>query len=145
MARTFRRRTAAHPIADLNVTNLIDLGFMLLIIFMVATPLMNQEQQIPVKLPTESKSPQQKPDKDDTRFVTVSVDARGRYFLDNGSTPLALPELRTRLKSLAAEAKPPVMSVRGDGDVSYSKIVQLMDELKKANLLKLHFVTEAEK
>ena len=145
MARTFRRRHSAQPIADLNVTNLIDLGFMLLIIFMVATPLMNQEQQIPVKLPVESKSPQQKPDKDENRFVTVSVDARGRYYLDNAPTALSLVELRGRLKGYAAEAKPPVMSVRGDGEVSYSRIIQLVDELKKANLLKLHFVTESEK
>ena len=51
MARNFRRKHTAHPIADLNVTNLIDLGFMLLIIFMVATPLIQQEQKIPVNLP----------------------------------------------------------------------------------------------
>jgi len=62
MARNFRRtRSATHPIADLNVTNLIDLGFMLLIIFMVATPLIQQEQTIPVNLPTVSKAPQPSP------------------------------------------------------------------------------------
>ena len=144
MARTFRRRHAAHPIADLNVTNLIDLGFILLVIFMIATPLMTQEQQIPVKLPSESKSPQETPDKE-ARFVTISVDAKGRYFLENVNTPLSLAELRVRLRGYGAAAKPPVMSVRGDGDVSYSKIIQLVDELKKANLLKLHWVTESDK
>ena len=80
MARTFRRQRTAHPIADLNLTNLIDLGFTLLIIFMIATPLINQEQTIPVTLPTESKSAQQKPDPK-TRFVAISVDARGNIYL----------------------------------------------------------------
>jgi len=44
--RTFRRQRTAAPIADLNLTNLIDLGFTLLIIFMIATPLIQQEQTI---------------------------------------------------------------------------------------------------
>ena len=60
MARKFRQHQRAHPIADLNVTNLIDLGFMLLVIFMIATPLIQQEQTIPVNLPTVSKAPQTK-------------------------------------------------------------------------------------
>ena len=58
MARTFRRRQTAAPISELNVTNLIDLGFTLLIIFMIATPLIQQEQTIPVNLPAEGKKNQ---------------------------------------------------------------------------------------
>ena len=53
MARTFRRQRQTAPISDLNLTNLIDLGFTLLIIFMIATPLINQEQAIRVNLPNE--------------------------------------------------------------------------------------------
>ncbi len=62
MARTFRRQRQAHAIADLNVTNLIDLGFTLLIIFMIATPLITQEQTTPVDLPVTSRQQQAKPD-----------------------------------------------------------------------------------
>ena len=65
----------------MNVTNLIDLGFTLLIIFMIATSASNQEQTIPLNLPSESKSLQQKPDKN-THFVSISVDARGFTYLD---------------------------------------------------------------
>ena len=39
MARTFRRQRQLNPVAELNITNLVDLGFTLLIIFMIATPL----------------------------------------------------------------------------------------------------------
>ena len=46
MARNFRRPRSAQPIADLNVTNLIDLGFMLLIIFMVVATVSKQEQSL---------------------------------------------------------------------------------------------------
>src|SRR5574344_1032534 len=64
MARTFRRQRQSHPISELNVTNLIDLGFTLLIIFMIATPLINQEQTMPMQLPITSKSPSQKQEKE---------------------------------------------------------------------------------
>jgi len=124
----------------MNVTNLIDLGFTLLIIFMITTPLINQEQTIPVTLPGESRSPQQKADKS-THFVAISVDARGNTYLDERPTPVGLAELRSRLRLYGAEAKPPVIRIRGDAHVPYEKIIQLMDELKKANLLKFTFDT----
>ncbi len=142
MARTFRRPRQSHPIAEMNVTNLIDLGFTLLIIFMIATQTIKQEQTIPVNLPSESKSPQQQVDKS-THFVAISVDAKGNYYLDERVTPVGLPELRSRLNLYSTEAKPPVIRIRGDARVPYEKIVQLMDELKKANLLKFTFDTQS--
>jgi len=142
MARTFRRRQTASPISELNVTNLIDLGFTLLIIFMIATPLIQQEQTIPVNLPSESKSPQQKPDKD-ARFVAISIDAHGNFYLDNHTSPVPYAELKTRLRGFAAEPKPPVMRIRGDAKLPYEKIILLMDELKKNNLLKFTFDTQS--
>jgi len=125
----------------MNVTNLIDLGFTLLIIFMIATPLINQEQTIPVNLPMESRSAQQKVDKS-LRFVAISVDAKGNYYLEDRVTPVAMAELRSRLRLYAAESKPPVIRIRGDARVPYEKIVQVMDELKKVNLLKFTFDTQ---
>src|ERR1700722_14200367 len=109
MARTFRPPRQSHPIAEMNVTNLIDLGFTLLIIFMIATPLITNEQTIPVHLPSESKSDQTKPEPDD-RFVAISVDAHGDYYLENRPTDLA--DLRTRLRTYGAESKPPIIRIR---------------------------------
>lgn len=141
MARNFRRPRSSHPIAELNVTNLIDLGFMLLIIFMIATPLIQQEQTIPVKLPAESKSAQQKPDRN-TRFHAVSIDAAGRFYLDDRTAPLTLVELRSKLRALASEENKPVIRIRGDNQVPYGKIIQLMDELKKLDLMSVTFDTQ---
>ena len=139
MARTFKRPRQSHPIAEMNVTNLIDLGFTLLIIFMISTPLIDQEQTIPVKLPIESKSMQAKPEMGD-HFIAVSIDAAGVFYLENHAIPL--PDLRSRLRAYSAESKPPIIRIRGDASVPYQKIVQLMDELKKANLLKFTFDTQ---
>ena len=142
MARTFRRRQTAQPISELNVTNLIDLGFTLLIIFMIATPLINQEQTIPLKLPTESKSTQVRPDAD-TKFHSVSIKVNGQYFLDEKPVSLSMAELKTQLRAFAGEKKKPVIRIRGDEAVPYGKVIQLIDELKKMDLLSVHFDTQA--
>ncbi len=140
MARNFRRHRAAHPIADLNVTNLIDLGFMLLIIFMIATPLIQQEQTLQVNLPTVSAVPQSPPTKD--RFVLVGVNARG-FFVDSMATPLTLAQVRERLRAFAAEPKPPVIRIKGDAAVPYQKVAELFTEVQKAGLTRFNFDTQA--
>ena len=139
MARTFRRHRASHAIADLNVTNLIDLAFMLLIIFMVATPLIQQEQTIQVNLPTESKRPQDNNDKDLT-FQSISIDKKGVYYF--GSSPIDFEELRPRLEELARRPKPPVIRIRADLSLQWQNVVKLMDEVKKQNLTKITFDTQ---
>lgn len=139
MARTFRRQRQSAPISELNVTNLIDLGFTLMIIFMIATPLINQEQTIPVNLPVESASEQVKPDPD-TKFQPIAIDRTGRYYF--GSTPVGFTELQERLAVLAASPKPPVIRIRADLTLQWQQVVSLMDELKKNNLSKITFDTQ---
>jgi biopolymer transport protein ExbD len=138
MARNFRRYRTSHPIADLNVTNLIDLGFMLLVIFMVATPLIQQEQTIQVNLPTESKRPQQPNDKD--TFQSISIDRSGAYFFGSARTDWA--ELRDRLEELARRPKPPVIRIRADLGLQWQQVVKLMDEIKKHDLTRITFDTQ---
>lgn len=141
MARTFRRQRQAQPIADLNVTNLIDLGFTLLIIFMIATPLINQEQTMPVNLPVASKTPPPKASKEEA-FQVVSIDARGRFLW--GMQPVSLAELGGRLDSVAARKPQPVIRIRADGSVPYQKVITLMDELQKRGLSRINFDNQAE-
>ena len=143
MARTFRRQRSSHAIAEINVTNLIDLGFTLLIIFMISTPLINQEQTIPIRLPVESKSTQQKPDPYD-QFESVSIDSQGNFYVNSQKTPLSVVQLRSVLQTWGVMKKPPVVRIRGDGKVPYEKVVQLMDELKKANLMRTTFDTQSD-
>ena len=139
MARTFRQRRQMHAVAELNVTNLVDLAFTLLIIFMLATPLMQQEQTIPVDLPVQSTSPQDKPDKD-TVFESITIDKQGRYSV--GNTQVSFSELQSRLRGFAAKAKQPVIRIRADLSLQWQQVVTLMDELKKVNLSKITFDTQ---
>jgi biopolymer transport protein ExbD len=138
MARTFRRQRTSHPISELNVTNLIDLGFTLMIIFMIATPLINQEQTVPVNLPVESKSEQLTPDKN-TKFVALTLDAKGLTYLDN--LPINSADLAVRLRGM--DPKNTVIRIRAEGTVPYQKIITLMDEVKKSGLNRISFDTQA--
>jgi biopolymer transport protein TolR len=139
MARTFRRRREAHPIAELNITNLVDLAFVLLIVFMIATPLIHQEQKIPINLPVESESPQQKVDPKD-RHESITIFADGRIAL--GDRPMTLVTLIPELERFAAETNPPVIHLRMDAKAMGQHIVSVMDELKKRNLKRIAIDTQ---
>lgn len=139
MARTFRRRHAQQPLSELNVTNLIDVAFTLLIIFMIATPLIQQEQAIQVTLPTESKRPQDTPDKDLT-FQTVGINKAGEYFW--GARKVTFQELPGLLAEAARKEKPPVIRIRADWNLQYQKVITLVDEIKKHDLTKITFDTQ---
>jgi biopolymer transport protein TolR len=140
MARTSRfHRPATPPIADLNVTNLIDLAFMLLIIFMVATPLIQHEQTLPVNLPVESPSLQTKADPKD-KFESITVRADGTYALAGRS--MTLPQLGRELARFAAQPKPPVFRLRLDAEATAQQFISVMDELKKHNLSRITFDTQ---
>lgn len=140
MARIFRRPRQLHPVAELNVTNMVDLGFTLLIIFMIATPLIQQEQTIPVNLPGESKRVQTPPPPD-TEFQTISIDRVGNIYF--GANRVSFTELSSKLSGLAAKSKPPVIRIRADLTLQWQQVVRLMDEIKKHNLTKITFDTES--
>ena len=140
MARIFRRPRALHPVAELNITNMVDLGFMLLIIFMIATPLIQQEQTIPVNLPGESKRVQTPPPSD-TEFQTISIDRVGNIYF--GAGRVSFTELSSKLSGLAAKPKPPVIRIRADLTLQWQQVVRLMDEIKKHDLTKITFDTES--
>ena len=127
MARNFRRPRSAQPIADLNVTNLIDLGFTLLIIFMIATPLIVKEQSIKVNLPSETPRPQEKSTPDPTQ--TVAIYKSGEVFW--GTTKVTLAELAARMTEADKRAKPPIIDVRADKAAIVENFMAVIDEIKK--------------
>jgi biopolymer transport protein TolR len=120
MARTFRRQRTAHPIADLNITNLVDLAFVLV-----------------AKLPNPKTET-------DVKFISVGVDANSRFYIENNTAPITLQELQSRLRAFAQEPKQPVIRIRGDGTVPYQKVAELMSEITKAGLLRVTFDSHSE-
>jgi biopolymer transport protein TolR len=142
MARSFKRPRTAHPISELNVTNLIDLAFTLLIIFMIATPLIQQEQTLPVELPIESKSQQTKPDPAD-RFETITIKGDGTCVV--GSRTVPTRAMREALSPYAAEPRPPIFHLRMQRNATVQDFVTVMDALKQNGLSKFSIDTQTAK
>ena len=113
----FRRRRFT-PIAEINVTPLVDVMLVLLIIFMVTAPLL--QVGVPVDLPKTSA--QQVGGKDEP--LVVSVNSKDEVFL--GETKFELPELTAKLKAVYAEKPDQRVFIRGDKAVNYGKMMEVM-------------------
>ena len=138
MARTFHRRRTAQPIAELNLTNLIDLGFTLLIIFMIATPLIHQ-QSIKVNLPDETPRPQDQSER--PRVETISITADGQYLWNESL--MSLTEIGSLLEAAGRDPEPPVIAISGDRDAAYGTIMEVVDRIESANLKSIDLNTRA--
>jgi biopolymer transport protein ExbD len=125
-------------VAELNVTNMVDLGFSLLIVFMITAPLLHQEQTIPIDLPIESSRPQRQ-DRDE--FQSVSIDRNGIYYWDDRR--VTFQQVQLNLAAIAGQAKPPVLRIRADFTLQYQRVVALLDEVKKNNLSRISLDTQA--
>jgi len=112
----FRRRRFT-PIADINVTPLVDVMLVLLIIFMITAPLL--QVGVPVDLPKTSA--QQVGGKDEP--LVVSVNAEGVYL---GETKYDLSELGTKLKAVHDEKPDQRVFIRGDKAIDYGKMMEVM-------------------
>ncbi|BET68914.1 protein TolR [Opitutales bacterium ASA1] len=136
MARSFHRRRSLAPVSELNVTSLIDLGFSLLIIFMISTPLIKNESALAVDLPVSSDAA---PPPSDQKFVDITIQ-QGGYVLDDN--PMDRQSLEAILRTYAASPNPPVISIRADRTVQYQEVVTLLDLCKKYNLSQISLETQ---
>jgi biopolymer transport protein ExbD len=137
MARVFKRKDRLSAMSEINLTSLMDLVFCLLIIFMITTPLL--EQTIPLNLPQQSRNPDSSRDQK-LKFQPISIDAQGQYFW--GTQPVDADELRARLEDLGKQPDPPVISLRGDRALPYQKVIDVLDMIKQAGLVKLNLDTQ---
>ena len=129
-----RGRSRYKPMAEINVTPMVDVMLVLLIIFMVAAPLMTVG--VPIELPqTQAKqlNTEQKP-------ITVSVTNEGAIYL--GDTPVALDDLVAQVAAQAANGTEDRIYVRGDLAANYGSVMQVMGALSGAGYSKIGLITE---
>ncbi|HWS04032.1 MAG TPA: protein TolR [Gammaproteobacteria bacterium] len=135
-----RHRVRKKPIAEMNVVPYIDVMFVLLVIFMVTAPLLQQGVQ--VDLPQASAQPIP-PDQGEP--LELSVDAQGNYFLNVGGDTKAPVDEETIVQRVAAvlrhKPQTPVL-VRGDRNVDYGTVVRAMVLLQQAGAPNVGLVTD---
>jgi len=139
MARSFSKQGRLHVMSELNVTPLLDLCFCLLIIFMIATPVL--EQTTAINLPKSDKGVGKSADsKTQYRFVTIGADGA----LSFGNRPVTRQQLEAEFAQIAAlpEADQPIIRVRGDGGLTYQKIIDVLSTAKAKGLTKVGLDSE---
>ena len=120
--------------SQINVTPFVDVMLVLLVIFMITAPMMQQGMQ--VNLPkTEAKAMNVKDEP-----IIVTVDKSGRAFLDKGEVPQG--ELKARLTALFATKSKKEVFLKADRDVPYGDVIRTMAEIKGAGVERLGMLTE---
>ena len=140
MARTLQHQRRK-PMSDINVVPYIDVMLVLLVIFMITAPMLNQG--VKVDLPKASSQPI--PLKKNAEPLIVSVDANGAYYLNVGgskSKPMTLGQLSGEVSKILDQNPHRDVLVRGDRHVDYGTVVSLMATLQKVGAAKVGLITD---
>ncbi len=122
---------------EINMTPLVDVMLVLLIIFIITVPVINQSIQ--VDLPSaESENAEEKPD-----IIVLSVDNEGGYFW--AEQAITKEQLITRLAEQATKTPQPILHIRGDKTTEYQNVVFLMEQVQQAGISSMGFITEGNK
>jgi len=131
-----RGRGRRAPMADINVTPLVDVMLVLLIIFMVTAPLLTAG--VPVELP-DSKA---KPLDQDQQPVEIALDRDGHIYVDKlAVSDAVLPDALAQVAAKQQNGKPPQIFLRADRHLDYGKVMRVMGELNHAGLNRVALVT----
>ena len=132
--RRYASRQAYQTLSELNVTPLIDLAFVLLIIFMITTPLI--EANIDLIVPT-SKAAEGAVDPDDV--IIVAIDRTGLITMNE--EPVSVDVLKAELTALRETQPQTAVALRADRELTIQVLISLMDAVKEAGITKVGLLT----
>lgn len=135
--RRFSNRNALQTVTELNITPLLDLCFVLLIIFMITTPMM--ENSVDLVVPSSSTA---KTQVNPSEVQMIEMDRNDGIKLNNQPTTLA--DLETQLAALKAADPQVSVVVRPDRDLAIQKFVSVMDVLKRVGIGRVGVMTKPE-
>ena len=128
---------APPPVADINVTPMVDVMLVLLIIFMVITPMLTKGISVDM-VRTRNPITMQAADKDDA--ILIAVTREGRSYL--GTTPMVPEDLPAKVRDLLLNRLDRTVYVRADARAQYKVVVDVVDNLRAAGVDQLGLLTE---
>ena len=120
---------------ELNITPLLDLVFVLLVIFIITTPQMMNNLEM--NLPSGKPPP---PQKEKPKVNRIGVDAKGQTFLNDEAVTVS--QLKDKLQQLKSDNPDLSVVVKGDDNVDYQNMVSVLDVLQQLDITKVGLATE---
>ena len=125
------------PMSEINVTPLVDVMLVLLVVFMVTAPLLTVG--VPVELPQTQAPPINEPKEP----LTITVNREGAVFIQE--TTVSIENLVPRLQGITGSNPDQVLYVRGDKEINYGRVLEVMSLVTAAGFHKVSLVAEAPK
>ena len=136
-ASVIMKHGAAPPVSDINVTPMVDVMLVMLIIFMVITPMLSKGVSVDL-VKTKNPIPMQAADKSDAILVAVTRD--GKTYLN--TTQLSPEDLPPKVKDLLINRLDKTVFVKADSRARYERVVEVVDNLRAAGVDQLGLLTE---
>nr|WP_315220152.1 biopolymer transporter ExbD [uncultured Duganella sp.] len=135
----FNHHRQPGPMADINVTPMVDVMLVLLVIFILGAPMFTSAVKLDLPKAQAPTSQQQA----EAATVTLAIDGKGKIFWNN--EPLEREALEARLVEAARQDPQPELQLRADKDTRYEVVAQVMAAAQTNGLTKLGFVTDPKK
>ena len=133
------KKKAPPPVADINVTPMVDVMLVLLIIFMVITPMLTKGVSVDL-VKTKNPVTMQAADKEDA--ILISVTRNGSVFLSPGNIKLTPDQLPERVRDLLTNKVDKTVYVRADARARYETVEDVVDNLRAAGTSEIGLITE---
>jgi biopolymer transport protein TolR len=129
--------------SDINVTPMVDVMLVLLIIFMIVTPLL--QQGVSVNLPREMNSPDEDADIAKDTSVIIAIPDNNNFYI--GKNPYPLEELGEKIKNLMKDKAPDkrIVYIKSGVEVDYGTVVKAIDQIRKQDIDKIGLVADRKK
>jgi len=135
--RRYSQRQNLSTLSEINITPLLDLAFVLLIIFMITTPLLENSVNLIIPSSSAANAPVKA-----GQVQTISIDRRETIRIND--KPVTAADLIARLTELKRANPEVAIVIRPDRDLPVQKLISLMDALQRAQISKVGIATKAE-
>jgi biopolymer transport protein TolR len=129
--------------SEINVTPMVDVMLVLLIIFMIVTPLL--QQGVSVNIPRDMRTPEEDAEITKDTSVVISIPNNSDFYV--GKDPLPLSELGEKIKSMMKDKEPAkrIVYIKSGVEVDYGTVVQAIDTIRKQEIDKIGLVADRKK